>query len=265
MELDGAAADPEALRALALVNYGHFTTMRVEDGRVRGLAAHLERLRRDCRAVFDAELDLDGVRRHLGRAVAGSAAGGGAPLIVRVTVFDPALDLGRPSAPAAPRVLVTTRPAGPLAPPPMRVVSVPYERDAPAVKHTGLFGALHARRTAQRGGFDDALFLGRDELVSEGPTWNVGFVDADGTVVWPAAEVLPGVTMELLRRHHPHVVTPVTREAAHGMRAAFATNAGIGVRAVTAIDTAPFPPDDPVLAALRETYRSLPADPVRAA
>ncbi|MGW5847788.1 aminotransferase class IV family protein [Streptomyces sp. NPDC055254] len=261
MELDGAAADPEAVRALALVNYGHFTTMRVEDGRVRGLAAHLERLRRDCRALFAAELDLDRVREYLGRVV---APGGEGACVVRVTVFDPALDLGRPSAPATPHVLVTTRPAGPPLPlPPMRVGSVPYVRDVPAVKHTGLFGTLHGRRTAQRAGFDDALFHGPDGLVSEGPTWNVGFVDDSGTVIWPAADVLPGVTMELLRRHHPHVVAPVTRESAHGMRAAFATNAGMGVRAVTAIDTASFAPDDPALSALRETYRSLPTDPLR--
>lgn len=40
------------------------------------------------------------------------------------------------------------------------------------------------------------LFVGRDGCVSEGSTWNVGFVDQDGTVVWPRADVLPGVTMD---------------------------------------------------------------------
>lgn len=33
--LNGARATPDDLEALALVNYGHFTSMRVEDGRVR--------------------------------------------------------------------------------------------------------------------------------------------------------------------------------------------------------------------------------------
>ena len=33
-----------AIESLALTNYGHFTTMRVEDGRVRGLGMHLDRL-----------------------------------------------------------------------------------------------------------------------------------------------------------------------------------------------------------------------------
>jgi hypothetical protein len=41
-------------------------------------------------------------------------------------------------------------------------MSVPYERDLPEVKHTGLFGAPHARRAAQIAGYDDALFVGRN-------------------------------------------------------------------------------------------------------
>lgn len=47
----------------------------------------------------------------------------------------------------------------------------------------------HARGTAQRAGFGDALFVGRDGLVSEGGTWNVAFIDGNGTVVGPQAPV----------------------------------------------------------------------------
>src|SRR4051794_30508228 len=60
-ELNGVPVEADELKALALTNYGHFTSMRVDDGRVRGLALHMNRLVRDCRTVFDTELDPDHV------------------------------------------------------------------------------------------------------------------------------------------------------------------------------------------------------------
>lgn len=57
MELDGRSVTADELARLALYNYGHFTTMRVDAGRVRGLSLHLRRLVNGRRTVFDAELD----------------------------------------------------------------------------------------------------------------------------------------------------------------------------------------------------------------
>jgi branched-subunit amino acid aminotransferase/4-amino-4-deoxychorismate lyase len=52
----------EDLRTLAMVNYGHFTSMRVDRGRVRGLGRHLDRLERDAREVFGRAVPADVVR-----------------------------------------------------------------------------------------------------------------------------------------------------------------------------------------------------------
>ncbi|GAA4919203.1 aminotransferase class IV [Streptomyces coeruleoprunus] len=258
-ELNGQPADAGAVRALALANYGHFTTFRVDDGRVRGLALHLERLERDCRAVFGADLDTARVRAYVRHAL--RERGGDSPL-VRVSVFDPGLDIGRPASAGEPHVLVTTRPGAPAGLPPLRVGTVPYVRDLAAVKHVGLFGALHARRRAQLDGYDDALFHGPDGRVTEGPTWNAGFVDGEGRVVLPEGDVLPGVTLELIRRQYACVARPVTVAEARGMRAGFATSTGIGVRALASVDGRPLATDDPVLGALRETYERVPGDPL---
>ena len=248
--LDGEPVRPDDLLGLALLNYGHFTSLRFDtEGRVRGLSLHLERLVRDCRAVWDAELDPGRVRELLRRELAGQDG----PCVVRVTVLDPGLDLGRPSAPARPRLLLTRRPAGSLSAPPLSVRSVRYERELPAVKHVGLFGTLHARRTAQTAGYDDALFVDSRGHVSEGGTWNVGFV-RDGQVLWPQADVLPGVTMALLRRHGSHIEAPVPLADLPGMEAAFATNASVGVRPLSRVDATAYDPEHPALAALRETY-----------
>ncbi|MER5889351.1 aminotransferase class IV [Streptomyces sp. NPDC001941] len=256
MELNGDQAAPDDLRALGLTNYGHFTSVLVEDGHARGLAHHVERLRRDCRAVFGAELDPERVRGYVRRAVVRVDG----TFIVRVTLFDRKLDIARPGGGGHPDVLVTARAAGPAAPPPLRVGTVAYARDLPAVKHLGIFGALHARRTARLDGHDDALFTGPDDLVSEGGTWNVGFVDAEGTVVWPEAPVLPGVTMTLLREHHEHLVAPVRLGELGSMRAAFATNTAIGVRPIGAVDGIRYDTEDPVLARLREAYLAAPLE-----
>ncbi|MFB9524943.1 aminotransferase class IV family protein [Streptomyces cremeus] len=257
MTLNGRPVSADDLLPLALVNMGHFTTMRVDaDGRVRGLSRHLERLVKDCRIVWGAELDRERVRDYARQCLDGRSG----PCTVRVTVYDPGVDLGRPADADHPRILVSVRGAGEFPTTPLRVMSVPYERDLPEVKHVGLFGSLHARGMAQTAGFDDALFVGRDGFVSEGSTWNVGFVDDSGTVIWPQAPVLPGVTMALLQRHHDHRVADVSLTAAKAAVAAFATNTSIGVRPVAAVDDVELPGEEEVLRLLRESYLAIPGE-----
>lgn len=254
--LDGKPVNADDLLTLALTNYGHFTSMRAEaDHRIRGLSLHMRRLVRDCRTVWGTDLDTSRVRNHVREALDGH----GGSCIVRVTVFDPAFSLGRSADADHPRVLVTTRSVGEMPPPPLRARSVKYERDLPDVKHVGLFGSLHARRAAQLEGFDDVLFVGADNLVSEGGTWNVGFISNDG-VVWPKATVLTGVTMALLQQYTDYQVAPVTLSQAKGMQAAFATNTSLGLRALSCIDDTSLAVQHPMLDILHETYMSIPGE-----
>lgn len=253
-----SAAESGRLTALATTNYGHFTTMRVEGRRVRGLSLHLERLRRDCRVVFGAELDPDQVRAYVHDALVDVSD----PVIVRVTVFDPGLRLERPGAVARPRLLVTSRPAAGERLP-LRLRTAQHCRDVPTVKHTGLFGVLHQRRLSQLAGFDDALFTDGRSVVSEGPTWNIGFFDG-ARVVWPAAEVLPGVSMALLRWHHTGAQHTAEVGIAHlsGMEAAFATNAVFGIRPIASINELEYDVDHPILRELRGEYESVSPEPL---
>jgi branched-subunit amino acid aminotransferase/4-amino-4-deoxychorismate lyase len=260
MELDGIPVTPDDLSALALVNYGHFTSMRVDGTRVRGLELHLDRLVHDCQAIFAADLDPERVRT-LARRVAEVAQ---TPAIMRVTVFDPDLGLGHPAGQAHPRVLVTLRPVGADAPPPIRLKSVRYTRDVPRVKHTGLFGTVYHRRAAQADGFDDVLFVGPDGYVSEGATWNIAFVE-DGRVTWPAAECLPGVTMRLLNAAISRLgievrTAPVTLDDLHSSCAAFITNAAVGLRPVRSIDGTELAEATASVEALRKEYDTIEGD-----
>lgn len=69
IELDGRPVTADDLASLALYNYGHFTSMLVSDGRVRGLSFHLRRLVNDCRTLFATDLDRSTVRKLVRRLI----------------------------------------------------------------------------------------------------------------------------------------------------------------------------------------------------
>lgn len=256
-ELNGVAADIDQVKALALINYGHFTSMRVDDQRVRGLALHLDRLVRDCRRVFDADLDPDRVRHLIRHALTDISQ----PIVVRVTVFDPGLELGHPGVDAEPDLLVTTRQAVRAPLPALRLRSAAYRRDLPEVKHVGLFGSLRHRRIAQRDGFDDVLFTDADGTISEAATSNIGFID-DDRIIWPRADWLPGVTMRLINQaRDEHIGTePTTLAQLPNIDAAFVTSAAVGIRPVSAIDDIHWPDHHPALSILRKQYDEIPSE-----
>ena len=255
-ELNGVQVTPEALQSLGLVNYGHFTSMRVDDQRIRGLSQHLDRLVHDCQVIFNSDLDREQVRGFIRHAIADEPGS----FVVRVTIFDHNLQPGHMGAEAKPGVLVTMRPAAGWPPSPMRVQSTVYRRELPEVKHVGLFGALWHRRNAEINGYDDALFVDASSFVSEGATWNIGFFDGE-RVVWPSGEILPGITMRLLKQVHDHTIAaPVSYRDIPGMRAAFATNTAIGVRAISAIDNIQLSATDPIIDTLRKEYQEIPEE-----
>lgn len=247
VEVDGEPVDAAQVALLGTLTYGHFTTMRLEGGRVRGLQLHLDRLVRDCAQVFAAPLDPDHVRELLRRV--GERAD--APVMLRATVFDPRFAPGRPDAAGVrPSVLVTARAAAPpehragaARPDGLRLRTVEHVRDLPAVKHIGMFGPMHQRRLARVAGFDDALFVtgpGPGGRVCEGPTWNLALL-TDGGLVWPDGDCLPGVTRALVAQVAGDLgvrssFRPVQRAELSSARAAFVTSSGAGVRRVASID-----------------------------
>jgi branched-subunit amino acid aminotransferase/4-amino-4-deoxychorismate lyase len=176
------------------------------------------------------------------------------------------MDLGRPSARQLPHILVSTRPApSGASPAPVRLGTRLFTRDTPQVKGTGLFGAVRQRRAAQLDGHDDALFTGVDGRVSEGPTWNIGFLDGGG-LVWPQAPCLPGVTTALVSRAAgelgvPVSTRPISAAASTRTAGAFITNATTGVRPVAAIDGVHLP-QAPLVRKFAAAYADLPGDPL---
>jgi branched-subunit amino acid aminotransferase/4-amino-4-deoxychorismate lyase len=255
-DLDGKPITIDQIATLALAPYGHFTSMRVDDRKVRGLALHMERLSRDCRTLYGADLDLDKVRTYVRQALADISGS----VVVRVTIFDPSLELGHPGAATDPHILVTTRPAAMLPLPALRVQSARYIREDPPVKHVGLYGTLHLRRIAQQGGYDDVLFVDDAGLISEGATWNIGFIDGE-RVIWPQADVLAGVTMRLLTEAYPRTTTaPVHLHDLPEMAAVFATNTTIGVRPISMVNEVGWSDEHAVITRLQDQYSEIEPD-----
>lgn len=254
-ELNGKPIEAGELSALALYNYGHFTSLVARDGTVRGLKLHLDRLERDCRTVHGRELDRNEVRRLIDQAarqVDGAS-------VLRVTVFDPALNLGRPGEDLYPHILVTSRAAPAVAPGPITLSVAEYVREWPEVKHVGLFGTVALRRKAQLGGADDVAFCDGEGRLSEGATWNLGFIAADNSVVLPDQPCLSGVTLRLLCNALDEKAIAwsrqtITVENAASMAAGFITNAAAGVRPMASLSDNVLDPDHPRLRDLRQAY-----------
>ncbi len=254
-ELNGDPLGPDAALA-GMVSYGHFTAMQVRNGRVRGLAFHLERLAASTRLLFGTELDVGLVRSYLRQAIADEPA-----LSVRVVVLTRSFD-----EPMAPEILVRTGPPHPADPTPLRLRTVRYQRDLPQVKHLGTFGLIHEARQARLAGFDDALFVDPAGRISEASIWNVAFLAGD-TVVWPEAAVLPGITMlvqqDALRRLGvPQETREVVPADLRGFDAMVVTNSETPGRAVTSVDDFVLPPADPAVALLAEAYETVPWDEI---
>lgn len=257
-ELNGAPATADDLRTMALQNYGHFTSMQVSDGAVRGLDLHLRRLEDATRELFSSPLDVERVRAHMRHIVGGE----GGALSLRVNVFSRELQRERMDRPAHPDVLITVGPARRARDTPLQVKSFRHQRTLPAVKHVGTFELFHHRRLAQRKGFDDALFVDASGAVSEGSIWNVGFFDGDG-IVWPDAPQLHGVSMQLLQKGlRERGIATATRRinlaGAGEFRSAFFTNSGCPVRAIARIDAMDFNVDAKLFELLQACYDSNP-------
>lgn len=249
----------EALRSLALYNYGHYTSMLVRDGKVRGLDLHLGRLVADSTELFGKPLDPADVIRDVRSFLRSEPA----DVVVRVTVYAADFSMQHPIDANDVRILVTGRPAPSSLPQPVSLATVPFVRELPRAKHVGLFGQLWGRRTAQLAGRDDALLTTPDGLILEGATWNIGFITSDGYVVWPDSEALPGVTLALVRaeyeRRHPDrsSMSPVTTSEIGRFAAAFTMNAVSGVRAVNLIDEEQLVEDHPTIGLLIDCYADI--------
>lgn len=261
MQIDGRPAGAADLGGFVLSNYGAFTSMQVEDGRVRGLDLHLARLHAEATELFGLAVPEALLRERMRQALDGRSG----RFSLRINLFSDAISLRAPDAVVEPRVLTTlTRPAAALTTP-LRLQTQVYAREVPHLKHAATFGLTRARRQAVLAGFDDALFVDGDGRISEGSIWNIGFIQGEA-VVWPEAPMLTGIGQALLQRGMGLSLNgptgPVYLSDLGSFDAAFICNSATPACAVAAIDGHSFGPTEAVIARLNDAWRSNPCQKI---
>lgn len=261
--IDGHPATPEDMAHQALVNYGAYTSFRVENGAVRGLDLHFARLNQAAVELFGESPGETEFRRLMALAVAGQDA-----CWLRVSLFSPEIGHRNPSFVGRPKVMTMVSPAPPPLASSVRVTAVSYEREAPHLKHLATFGLICARRAARGAGFDDALFVDGQGRLSEGTLWNIGFVQGD-RIVWPQAPMLRGVTQAVIQRGLAEAglaseARPVSISEIGAFDAAFLCNSATPVCPITAIDGVAFANDPALLARIEAAWSAQPPQPITA-
>ncbi|CAN5636767.1 aminotransferase class IV family protein [soil metagenome] len=258
LQLNGRDASGDDVRALAALNYGHFTSMRVQGGAVQGLSLHHGRLQAATAELFGTTLDIERVSDCLRQALRGRQ-----DAWLRVTVFSRDFDFRATERALETDVLVSVAP--PLLPlsRPLRLRTVDFIRPLWHLKHVGTLPQFHHRRQARLAGFDDALFVDDERGIAEGTLWNIGFWTGD-TVVWPDAPALAGVTAQLITGALTHMGIPqarmgVNRGALETYVGAFACNAA-GLQEVSEIDGALLPASGPCRTLAAEALAAVPWD-----
>ena len=260
--LNGKLATVENLRALALSNYGHFTSMQVRNGAVQGRELHVRRLEDATQALFGTSLDGASALQQAAHAL---ASAGLRDASVRVTVFSTQFDYRDPARAVAPDVLITLSPPSAAEKPALRVKTYPFVRPLPQFKHVGTFPLFHYRRQALADGFDDALFVDPTGQVVEGSIWNLGLWDGDA-VTWPEGPALRGTAERLLqaaltRAGVPQRSTPILRHDLGRFRAAFACNAS-GLQPVVGADAVAWGIDTALMRRLAEVFEAVSWEPL---
>ncbi len=129
---------------LAIVNYGAYTSFRVEEGGVRGLDQHLARLDASAIELFGEPVGEDRVRDLIRTAIADCPEGW-----LRISLFSSDIWPRRPSAVGQPKVMTVISPPPPPLATSVRVCAWTYVREEAHIKHTATLGLIRARRLAR--------------------------------------------------------------------------------------------------------------------
>ena len=257
--IDGVPATAADLARVALVNYGAYTSFRVEDGGARGLDLHLRRLEAEALELFGEAVGEARLRDLMRAAIEGRG-----DCWLRVSLFAPEMSPRTPGWIGRPKVMTAVFPPPPPLAESVRLQTQTYAREAPHLKHVATFGLIRARRAARAAGFDDALFVDGEGRVSEGSLWNIGFLRGE-QVVWPQAPMLAGVAQALVQRGLEEagvagVTEPVRVDGLERFDAAFLCNSATPACAVASIDGRAFGP--PPLEILKAAWASQPCQPI---
>ncbi|WP_327085264.1 aminotransferase class IV [Nonomuraea sp. NBC_01738] len=250
--VDGRPAGGADVALALAARAGHFTALQVRGRAARGLDLHLARLTGATAELYGERLDPALVLNCLDLVLGDDLRD--ASVRLHVVLTDTLHVLAVTGAPVEPAT-------GPLA-----LRSVPFQRFLPHIKHGGGFPQAHLARRAAAEGFDEVLLTAGDGVIAEGGITNLGALSG-GTVVWPEAPMLHGVTMALLERALEAAGVPQERRVMKaadlaGFDAVFVANSH-GVAPAGRIDDVRLATGHPSMGRLRALFDAVPWDPIR--
>lgn len=260
-QLDGRPLAEKDLPLLTMLHFGHFSSLQVRNGCVKGAALHLARLRAASQELFGTTLPEETLRDYLRSGVAASP-----DCSLRINVFTTAPD-AKVFAPKDLRVLVSCTEPRQRGTGPLKVGMAVYERLLPGIKHAGIaVASLHHRRLARLQGFDDVLYTDAAGHVLEGSIWNIGFYDGLH-FVFPEGPMLDGTALQLMQRglqqlEHPVVQRKVHRDELSVFSGAFLLNSSNPARIIAQIDETIFSTPASLAMILEQAYEAMPWEPV---
>lgn len=194
---------PKDLLALATHGISVFTTLSIQNHKGLGLSRHLQRLHKDSLWMFQNTLSERYIRESIFSYLDQNQL---TKTILRLTLFPTQFSLESPHLPTLPQLLITHRPLPQKTDtmPPLSLCIQNTSRPYAEHKSGNLITGVKARAKAKKGGFDDALFV-YNNLVLEGPTWNIMFQKGyDIFTPSPNPFLLKGVTLQLIKKNlHP--------------------------------------------------------------
>lgn len=260
--LDGRDASATDLAPLAFAGFAHFTAMQVRGGAVQGLDLHLNRLRSASEIMFGQAHSDTEIRAFLRAAI----EGGLSDISLTATVFSRSGEFSAAGAKSDPAILIRTAPAsnGPAGP--LRLDTVEHERPLATLKHVGEATKTYYLRKAVEKGFDDAAFVDAQGQLSEATIWNLAFWDGQ-TVIWPQADMLNGITMQIVSRQLEKFGIPqrqesLTPEKVQCLSGGAVMNSWTPGVPISAIGSMSMSVSDRFMALLHQAYQAEPAVPI---
>ncbi|MCP4700001.1 MAG: hypothetical protein GY862_24590 [Gammaproteobacteria bacterium] len=251
--------------SLALYGYACFTALAVDNGKVKGLKYHMDRLLNDSREIFGMSPKEKDIKKNINTFL--DAQAGAEHIIVRVTLFPDNFSLATPEKIYDLNIMVTGRAHRSLNGKPMRLSSVDTARILPFQKTANMIANLKARAAAHRNGFDDALMVNKN-VITEGATWNI-FFGVNKRLATPSLDsgILPGVTRRLLIDYGNDLGFSISEQRVslddlNKYAYCFATNAAIGIAPICSIDHNEYDANSDELAKLKEGYEQIPGEDV---
>lgn len=223
-----------------LYGYSVYTTLKMPISE-QGIDLHLQRLKKDCKALGLQWRYTDS--RILERLNALFQPG---EPVFRLTVcadVESYSDFYAEDASLPSRLLISSRPAPQRPADGVRLKTVSHQRPLPTLKHGAMAETILLKRQARKDGFDDILLMNAQGHACESSTANL-FLVRNGQLQTPEPVrdgCLPGITRQLIldganAQRIPIGFEPVSLNELQSAQGAFLTNATQGLVPVHAID-----------------------------